>query len=478
MALSDYKVKKGLKYYVNGEGANDSNIDNLLTTNLTGIFGIPYQFMDTVDRRLYNTELGRKYSEKIVARLPLLFLTPGKQVFMEDFTKKDAKSVLSYLAGTTSGISSGDVSELITGKGKYYSFKFDYATYYSYVNAMCHSVAYFMGLGNEKVNIAGRGLEKLGKFDWRKATNDSFKSFFNAAENVVFYLDGMTQVSESYGNSTTESSLASTINGLSDTAKEIQFILGGTDSVVSKILEGASNATDSILSSLSGVLGTFGGSVIESLANNGVTSVLQGGKIIFPEIWQDSSFERDYSLDIKLRSPDHDSLSIYLNILVPYIHLLALCLPRGIEEDPNAYTSPFLVKAYCKGLFNVEMGMITSMSVSKGAECCWNDDGLPTQIDISLSIKDLYSSLFMTGYSSAKGLLGGQKSVGLIVNNTSMMDFLANMAGLNLGQMEMGRRISMYWNLTKSNFATSGSRIWSRFDQRITNLMGSIYDKI
>jgi hypothetical protein len=280
----------------------------------------------------------------------------------------------------------------------------------------------------------------------------------------------MTQVSESYGNNTTESSLASTINGFSDTAKEIQFILGDSKSVASTFLDVGGTLTDSLTGAFSGLSGILGGGLVKSLMNNGVTSVLSGGKIIFPEIWQDSSFDRDYSLDIKLRSPDHDSLSIYLNILVPYIHLLALCLPRGVEDDPNAYTSPFLVKAYCKGMFNVEMGMITSMSVSKGAECCWNDDGLPTQIDISLTIKDLYSSLFMTGYKDS--------TVKNIVNNTSMMDFLANMAGLNLGQMEMGRRIRMYITLKSSVFLTTPSRIWTRFDQKISNLMNKIYNRI
>lgn len=471
MALSDYVRDDELSYYVSGEATEDSAIEDLLSTNLNGIFGIPYQFMDTVDRRLNNTELGRKYSEKIVSRLPLLFLTPGRQVFMEDFSKDDAGSVLSYLTGG----GSGDVSELITGKGKYYSFKFDYETYYNYVNAMAHSVAYYMGIDNEVVGIGDNKSVKLSSFDWSNATSSSFKSFFNASENIVFYLDGMTQVSESFGNNTTESSLAATINGFSDTAKEIQFILGDQKSVVSSMVEGAGNLTDSITQSLSGLVGTVGGGLLGSLAKSGVTTVLQGGKIIFPEIWQDSSYERDYSLEIKLRSPDHDNLSIYLNILIPYIHLLALCLPKGSEEDPNAYTSPFLVKAFCKGMFNVDMGMITSMSVTKGAECCWNDDGLPTQIDISLTIKDLYSSLFMTGYGNG---LWSQKSIKYIVNNTSMMDFLANMAGLNLSQMEIGRRISMYMNLTKSNFNVTPSRIWTKFDQGISNMMGKLYTKL
>lgn len=465
MALTDYVNEENLDSYINSNGT--SEIDKILTTNMNGIFGIPYQFMDTVDRRLPNTEIGRKYADKIISRLPLLFITPGKQVFMDDFSSVDAGSVLNYLVGG----GSGDVSELISGKGKYYSFEFDYPKYFDYVNAMAQSVAAYMGIGNEMVTI-GNFRGKLKEFSWNNAGNSAFRTYFSASENIVFYLDGMTEVSESYGNSTTESSLASTINGFSDTAREIQFILGNDDSVISKLLEGATDATSAITSSLSSVIGKFGGGILQSLSTSGVTSVLKGGKIIFPEIWQDSTFDRSYSLNIKLRSPDHDSLSIYLNILIPYIHLIALCLPRGVDDDPNAYTSPFLVKAFCKGMFNVDMGMVTSMSVTKGAECQWNDDGLPTQIDISLDIKDLYSSLFMTGYSGAGGHIKN------IVNNTSMMDFLANMAGLNLAQMEMGRRTSMYLNLIQSNFHNTPSRIWSRFDQRITNLMDKLYNTI
>lgn len=479
MPLADYLRKQDLKNYVSQDYSfydDDAEAKKLINSNLNGIFGIPYQFLSTADRRIDGTDIGRKYGEKIMARLPLLFLTPGKQVFMEDFSKEDKKSVLNYIGGKIQGVSDGDVSELISGKGRYYSFQFDYDTYYNYVNAMAHSVAYYMGIGETEVAIASNNRRKLGKFDWRKAVADEFKSFFDAKENVVFYLDGMTQISESFSNSTTEPSLASTINGYSDTAKEIQFLLGGEKSVVSTLVDGMKGASDSILGGLSGIIGKFGGGILQSLATSGVSSVLEGGKIIFPEIWQDSTYDRSYSLDIKLRSPDHDSLSIYLNIIIPYIHLLALCLPRSIEEDPNAYTSPFLVKAFCKGMFNIDMGMITSMNVTKGAECCWNDDGLPTQIDISLDIKDLYSSLYMTGYAGAgTGILTNARAIKLITQNTAMMDYLANMSGLNLAQMEMGRRTGLYLNLMGANIRNLPSRAWSRFDQSISNLMGRLY---
>ena len=58
---------------------------------------------------------------------------------------------------------------------------------------------------------------------------------------------------------------------------------------------------------LNGTIGNMGGGLLQSLCNSGVSTVLQGGKIVFPEIWQDSTYDRSYSLDIKLRSPDHDS---------------------------------------------------------------------------------------------------------------------------------------------------------------------------
>ena len=66
---------------------------------------------------------------------------------------------------------------------------------------------------------------------------------------------------------------------------------------------------------------------------------------------------------MKLVSPSGDKLSIFLNILVPIYHLLGFCLPR--EATDQAYFSPFLIRAYYKGLFNVDMAIMPSLSVTK-----------------------------------------------------------------------------------------------------------------
>lgn len=447
---------------------DEKEVKKILVNNLSGIEGIPYQFMSNVDQRLDGTEIGRKYADKIIARIPLLFLTPCKPVFMDDFGDMDRSTVASFLLGDTAS------NDLINGKGRYYSVEYDYTTYYQYLNCMLSSVAAFLGIYNEEITINGKH-KKIGTYNWKNELNSSFKTFFSSAENVIFYLDGLTSVSESYSNETTESSLASQINGFSDTANEIRFLFGDKGSALGSIIDGASEVTSSITSSLSSVIGNLGGGIVQSLSDKGVSTVLNGGKIVFPEIWSNSSSERSYSIDIKLRSPDHDSLSIFLNILKPYCRLLCLALPRLMDDNPNGYRAPFMVKAFSKGLFNIDYGMITSMSVTKGAECCWNDDGLPTQIDISLEIKDLYSSLAMSGYANSINQLDAMKHV---VSNTSYMDFLANMAGLNIAQMEIGRRIKMYYYLTQTSITQIPSQTFTRFDQSISKLMGSLYDKL
>lgn len=445
---------------------------NLLTNRLSGIEGIPYQFLSTVDQRIPGTQIGRKYADKIISRLPLLFLTPCRPVFMDEFGDMDKETALSFLSGAVDA-----TSDLINGKGRYYSVEYDYLNYYNYVNCMLSSVAAFLGIYDETIVIKGQS-KKIGTYRWENEMNEAFKTFFSAKENVIFYLDALDSVNETYSNDTTESSLASMINGFSDTANEIKFLFGEKSNVMASIIDGTSEVVSSIGQSLSSFATSLGGGIVGSLMESGVQTVVNGGKIVFPKIWNNSSASRSYSIEIKLRSPDNDSLSIYLNVLKPYCKLLAMALPRLMDEDiygrgminPNGYRSPFMVKAFSKGMFNIDYGMITSMNVQKGATCCWNDDGLPTQIDISLEIEDLYSSLAMSKLS-----LG---NIGNVVANSSYMDFLANMAGLNIAQMEIGRRITMYYYLTQTSLRQIPSKAFTRFDQSISRLMGSLYNRL
>ena len=479
--LSDYIGNTELERFLNTYGMSDSTINNsvsrLLTTTTNGIEALPYQFMSSVDRRIANNvPVGRKYAEKIFSRLPLLFLTPCEPLFMDQFSSKAKHSALqAIISGNAASL-----SELLSGEstkaGRYYSLDFNYAEYYRYLNVMLAAVSAYLGIFNTKIPVAGYSEPRaIGKIDWQEELNDDFETFFSSAENIIFYLDGMESVSESFTNSTQESSIASTINGYSDMAKEIRYLFGPAGEQAAQLISSGAELSSNIVEGLTNSLLKGGAGIVNSLTGAGVNAILNGGKIIFPKMWSDSDYSRSYSIDIKLRSPDHDSLSIFLSIIKPYCKLLALTMPRqgnlaDGELDPNSYWSPFLVKAYSKGLFNVDMGIITSMNVTKGAQCCWNDDGLPTQIDIQLEIEDLYSHMAMSYGGNSIHLVKN------VINNTTYMDFLANMAGLNIAQMDMGRRISLAYYLVQTTATTLPSNIKSRLDQSVTKLIGNMYN--
>ena len=436
--------------------------NKLLTNNLTGIYGMPYQFMDTVDRRLDKTDFGRKYAEKIVGRMPLLFLTPGKQSFMTEFSKQDKKNILNKLVDTMLEKKNNTaIDDILSRTGRYYTFEFAYKEYFEYVNPMCNITAKLLGLANKEITIGGY-TKKLGIFDWSKVLNNDFKSYFSANENIVFYINSDDSVSESFSNDTRESSLVSSVNGLSDQAKELQFLLGATAGADIAALNVDNYETT--MSSINAVIDRYlnGSGVLKGLAGN-ATTVLSGGKLVFPELWSDSDFSRSYNISIKLRSPDKDPLSLYLNIIVPYIHLIAMTAPRQL--NPNGYSAPFLVRAFYKGHFNVDMGIITSLSATKGKEMGWTDNGIPTEMDIDLSIKDLYTSMFISN----------NKDIGQMINNTALMDYLSNMVGLNLAKPEITRQLEVYAMLVGARVTQMPNKIWTGFEQNISNMLQKLY---
>lgn len=477
---------------------------NLTINSIVGIEGIPYQFLDTVDRRVEMkakntnspdnnilTSLGRKYTEKIITQIPLLFLAPCKPAFMDDngFTNNDKNLFLNAMVSVASSVTPDSIEDMLKGSGKFYTADYDYSLYYNYLNCMLTTVACYMGIENEYVWI-GNDYVQIKNADWSKEVESTdFGQTIMAKKNLIFYMDSIDTINENFENSTRPSQFASLINGFSDTAKEIDYFFGSSGAnTVSSLKQSASSAVAGIASGLSNVVENFGGGIVGSLFNGGVQSIIDGGKIVFPDMWDDSSFGRSYSINIKLRSPDNDSLSIFLNVLKPYCKILCLTLPHMIDNNVNTYRTPFLVKAYCKGLFNVDMGIINALSVSKGATCCWNDDGLPTQIDLDIDIKDLYSQLTMTGYEKdstagmgiLKGIInsftGELRQTYNIVNNTTYMDFLANMAGLNINEAVWNRKILMYYDLFSNNTLTAGN-LWnrvvgSRISNAVTNFMG------
>lgn len=453
------------KDYVKKETHEKGSDYSSFIKEVRGIHGMPYQFSSITDRRLDGSKFGRKYSSKIITRIPLLLLTPGVPEFLGGYSSDDKNDLISYLTGR-GATDDGIIDKLIgddSGKdGKFYSFKFAYKEYYKYVNVMLRNMARFLNIQDMEID----GI-RLDNYSWEKYTNNAFKNFVSSAETIAFYVDSDTQVSESFNNDVAESSLASSVNGLSDTAREIQFLLGSSAGIeFDKIkTENYDSTLEEVKKFTDKYTKIVPSSIVDKLTN-GLLTVSSGGKMIFPQIWSDSSFSRSYDISIKLTTPESDNFSWYMNIAVPMIHLIALAAPRQLGA--NSYQSPFLVRGFYKGFFNCDMGIITNMNIKKGDKGKWTLNGLPTVVDIDFNIKDLYQIMCISSEDQIANLL----------KNTALLDYIANMCGININKPDVLRTLDIYYKYIENkviDIVTFNGFLG--VEQALSNIAGSLFRK-
>ena len=472
-----------------------------------GVFGMPYQFLPTTDARLgisssdnETTGVGVTYSEKILSRMPLLFLTPGEPTFAAISQSKKTGAIQQFIESFADGITDGEtqLSKLLDGyEGKFYTMNYAYYQYYKYVNPMCRMGAIYLGLHKKEGDEIPDDYYKIDgewvkNYNWALNGNEEYEyeEEMNEDDNntsfskvirrgvdllyykscIPFYINSDVTFSESMSNETVESSLASTINGFSDKARELQFILGTSQNMVasqySSIESSLAESKAAVESMVNNI--TAGKNNIFSTLVNSVSTIVKGGRLIFPNIWSNSSVSKSYEITIRLTTPDNDKKSWWLNIYVPLCHLIALVLPHG--EYKNGYTSPFLVKAFYKGMFNIDMGIITDMSITKGKEGGWTKDALPTVVEVRMTIQDLYSQLSITPT--------GQLFKSNVMQNISEMDYLANLCGVNINEPDLKRMMEMFVILNVENiFVDIIPDIGMSITQAINNtIFRGIYD--
>lgn len=519
-------------HYGGTEYFNESNTEMVTEskkgfnyTKLRNIFGIPYQFLPTTDCRVgaeYSSELekaGYEFSEKIIARLPLLYITPGNSSFMGGTTEEARTALLGSLGSNHKNENDSELFEssletmLGEYNGKLYTIMPAYTEYFSYVNPLCRAGAIFLDIGGTSFNstsISGNsGLEtdsaSFANMNWgvneglayeiwkeqetaeeesvedseevpdananttetdqeaekpeRQKFDKDYSDFFVQYEeetstlnkfeknlyygnSIAFYINSEVSFQDSFTNETTESTLSSTINALSDKAREIQFLLGTAKSAVGEAFDKVDGTLSNIKEQINNIVkNVAGGNSIFTTIANSVKTIVSGGRMLFPQIWGNSTFSKSYNISIKLTTPNTDRVSWFLNIYVPLCHLMALVLPRS--EYVNSYTTPFIIKAFYKGMFNIDMGIITEMTFNRGKEGSWTKDALPTVVDVSFTIQDLYSAMGMTSTESM--------FKGTTLQNVAEMDYIANLCGININEPDTFRMVNLWCAFNMTN---------------------------
>ena len=255
--------------------------------------------------------------------------------------------------------------------------------------------------------------DELNDESWTKRVSGAFtRSALGASDFIGFRIEKSLDSSENFTSTTGASSLANKLNGNVDSAKDRIFSTMAGKTGVS-IIDSVINFTVGTAQGLAESLG------IDKL----LTSVTGAGYFTIPDTWKGSSYSQSYSVNIKLRSRYGDPVSIYQSIYVPLACLLAGSMPRSISSD--MYTSPFIVRAYCKGMFAVPLGMIENLTVKRGLpEFGWSDMDLPTAVDVSMTIKDLSPTMHLT--------IADDKFLSIFSHNDNLQEYLTTLSGIGL----------------------------------------------
>lgn len=446
--------------------ALEDKVDNSMR-----LFGMPHQFIAHNDPRIGDkSNLGRCFAERIVMEAPIVALKPGVADFLPGMSDSQKNSFLNgvldavnsngSLSSVFSNISSDNEDTLL-----YYQHKSCYSEMMAKVNVLCKLMAVFLGISDTKVPWA-KGNVTFGKYDWRyytlknqfndvtfntksgsgsvgafikNAMTSAGKSLMEDNEWVRFYVDSNTSFGESNSNSTTTSILESYTEKLEGVAKELDTISGMTGVDVQELASSSASSVDSYIQEYA----TGDGAIATMLSRiSGATkSIISGGNFLIPEIWSSSEYSKNYSFSITLSTPYGCPEAWFLNIGVPLMHILGLCLPQQLSA--NTYKSPYLVKCYSPGWFNCNLGIIDSVSIDKGADSSWNVGGLPNEVKVSLSVKDLYSTLSIPvePYEKPATFL-----------STGMLEFLMVNCGVDITRQNISDRMKIWATVLSNNF--------------------------
>lgn len=263
-------------------------------------------------------------------------------------------------------------------------------------------------------------VKTMGEGFWKAVGT----TLLDANQFIAFRLEkGSDNASETFSNTLQESQLQQRLNEAVSAQRSIDRSLsaqsGGALAWVTEQVSRFNAFKKNIAALFSGSSAGVGQFVAYTAAGNGYYDL--------PQMWAGSNYTRSVSINIRLRAKTGgDPVSIFTSIMVPLSCLMAAAMPRA--GGNASYVSPFILRAWCRGMFNIPAGIVQSLSISRGdSEYGWSITKQPTVVSVSMQIADLSPILFLS-------LAGSGGLLELFSNNSKLLDYLATLSGIGTKQ--------------------------------------------
>lgn len=244
-------------------------------------------------------------------------------------------------------------------------------------------------------------------------TNEYGENFLQKITNVAS--EGMAGISQMFGG-----------RSFTDTVGKATQFGKSQGGVTGKVFGGLEDFTNKIKELGAGLPQN---ATLSRIINN-VNFLAAGGRIDFPMLWKNSTYTPSYTMTIRLYNPNPNSKRVTAKYIIgPIAALLLLGLPQSVGE--GAYSWPYIHRFYSPGIYNLDPGYISSITIVKGGDqqqIAWNQRmGV---VDVRIDFGSVFNSILSNASESRRRpTLSGYLSA--MADSKSDVYGLTDFAGVN-----------------------------------------------
>ena len=238
--------------------------------------------------------------------------------------------------------------------------------------------------------------------------------------SAIFQVDYVGTLTESFSNDVRDIETGGMLKSVASGAQDMKFNFSGgnvggpidTGAIMSGVKEFLMGAANGVSMGLTNVLATvFGDAYID-----------------IPKRWGDSSASfPTVTYNTKLACVYGNDFSRMQSIGIPLCMLIAGALPLSVGK--SSYASPFLCSVTSQGVQNIKLGMITSLSITRGTtNLPFTKTRKPLGVDVSFTVTD-FSTLVAAPVT--KGIFSDLLKFGMD-DASPMGRYLATLAGRDI----------------------------------------------